>query len=200
MRRRRARLWMSCRLNLALMCCAATLAFFLMRLNLSFSLVCMVREIRYKAGTANVTSSTVGVTNSNSFGRQQHDISSKSDPLLLSSSDGELITNEQDDPPHYYSTAVREKSSFKKKEKNIFYYRNAPLYNDVIAQLVFSSISRHTGRREWTRTRIGLEQRNARKYVERILLRIRCDSNFRRMDQRSNFRQQNHVTRFEFDM
>ena len=46
MRRRRAGLWGSCRLNLALMCLAATLAFFLMRLNLSFALVCMVRETR----------------------------------------------------------------------------------------------------------------------------------------------------------
>jgi hypothetical protein len=34
----------SCRLNLALMCLVATLAFFLMRLNLSFALVCMVSE------------------------------------------------------------------------------------------------------------------------------------------------------------
>ncbi|XP_046649856.1 sialin-like [Daphnia pulicaria] len=42
--RRRARLWPSCRLNLALMCLAATLGFFLMRLNLSFALVCMVRQ------------------------------------------------------------------------------------------------------------------------------------------------------------
>lgn len=95
MRRRRARLWMSCRLNLALMCCAATLAFFLMRLNLSFALVCMVREIRYTAAAA--TNVTSGLTNSSSFG-QQHDISSSSnsDPLLLSSSDDDqLITNEE---------------------------------------------------------------------------------------------------------
>ena len=100
MRRRRARLWMSCRLNLALMCCAATLAFFLMRLNLSFALVCMVREIRYTASGTNV--STVGVTNSSSFIiGQQHDIS---DPL--SSSDDQLITNEEDDSP-YSTTAVR---------------------------------------------------------------------------------------------
>ena len=34
----------SCRLNLALMCLVATLAFFLMRRNLSFALVCMVSE------------------------------------------------------------------------------------------------------------------------------------------------------------
>jgi hypothetical protein len=83
---------MSCRLNLALMCCAATLAFFLMRLNLSFALVCMVREIRYTAAAATnvTTSTTVGLG-------QQHDISSSNrDPLLLSSSDDDqLITNEE---------------------------------------------------------------------------------------------------------
>ena len=38
----RAPLMGSCRLTLALMCLAGTLAFFLMRLNLSFALVCMV--------------------------------------------------------------------------------------------------------------------------------------------------------------
>ncbi len=43
-RRHRPPLWNSCRLNLALMCLAATLNFFLMRLNLSFALICMVRD------------------------------------------------------------------------------------------------------------------------------------------------------------
>ena len=33
----------SCRLTLSLMCLCGTLTFFLMRLNLSFALVCMVR-------------------------------------------------------------------------------------------------------------------------------------------------------------
>ncbi|KAI9554402.1 hypothetical protein GHT06_019674 [Daphnia sinensis] len=61
LRRRRARLWLSCRLNLALMCLAATFTFFLMRLNLSFALVCMVRELRY------VNDTTVVAISNDSF-------------------------------------------------------------------------------------------------------------------------------------
>lgn len=53
MRRHRPRLWGSCRLNLALMCLAATFAFFLMRLNLSFAIVCMVRQVRYPTNATN---------------------------------------------------------------------------------------------------------------------------------------------------
>lgn len=61
LRRRRARLWLSCRLNLALMCLAGTFTFFLMRLNLSFALVCMVREFRY------VNDTTVVAISNDSF-------------------------------------------------------------------------------------------------------------------------------------
>ena len=40
-------MWNSCRLSLSLMCLAATLGFFLMRLNLSFAIVCMIKNDNY---------------------------------------------------------------------------------------------------------------------------------------------------------
>ena len=52
-RRRRPPLWMSCRLSLSLMCLAATFAFFLMRLNLSFAIVCMISNDNYSNQTVN---------------------------------------------------------------------------------------------------------------------------------------------------
>lgn len=65
------------------MCLAATLAFFLMRLNLSFALVCMVREIRY----SNDTNGSI------SF---RHDISNSQ---LVSNGDDLLLAPEQKNIP-----------------------------------------------------------------------------------------------------
>lgn len=77
LRRRRPGLWGSCRLNLALMCLAATFGFFLMRLNLSFALVCMVRQTK---SYANDTSSS-----NKSSANLSDDIITASNPSLVSS-------------------------------------------------------------------------------------------------------------------
>ena len=44
----------SCRLNLALLCLLATLGFFVMRLNFSFALVCMVPGQKVNEGNSTV--------------------------------------------------------------------------------------------------------------------------------------------------